>query len=102
MTAEAKETRQTPDHQPPCQEFASPEDAVEIGYEIGRTLRDNGASKSKETMHLGKLVARLPSQSQPGLLASRISRGLSRWAKTKPRLTSQVGIDVGYGGIKDT
>jgi len=53
MTVEAKETRQTPDHQPPCQELAPPEDAVEIGYEIGRTLRDNGASKSKETMHLG-------------------------------------------------
>ena len=52
MTAEATEARQIPDHQPPGQEFASPEDAVEIGYEIGRTLRDNGASKSKESMHL--------------------------------------------------
>src|SRR5260370_40197664 len=47
------------------------------------------------------MVARLPSQSQPGLLAGRISRGLSRPAKTKPRLTSQVAIDVGYGVIND-
>ena len=52
MTAEATGARQAPDREPPGQEFASPEDAVEIGYEIGRTLRDNGASKSKETLHL--------------------------------------------------
>jgi hypothetical protein len=52
MTAKATEAGQAPDHQPPCHEFASPEDAVEIGYEIGRTLRENGASKSQETMHL--------------------------------------------------
>ena len=32
--------------------LVSEEDAVEIGYEIGRTLRDNGATKSKETEHL--------------------------------------------------
>ena len=53
MTTEATEAGQAPDDQPPGHEFASPEDAVEIGYEIGRTLRDNGASKSKETLHLG-------------------------------------------------
>jgi hypothetical protein len=78
MTGEAKETRQAPDHQPPCQEFASPEDAVEIGYEIGCTLRDNGASKSKETMHL---------------------ENWSRDYQASPNLAFwQIGIRAGYRG----
>src|SRR5205823_5029753 len=32
----------------------SDEDALEIGYEIGQTLRDNGETKSKETRHSHK------------------------------------------------
>jgi hypothetical protein len=32
--------------------FQSPEDAVEIGYEVGHVLRLNRQSKSKEPKHL--------------------------------------------------
>ncbi len=28
------------------------EDAIELGYEIGRSLRDNGAGKSREAAHM--------------------------------------------------
>jgi hypothetical protein len=32
--------------------LASAEDAIELGYEIGRSLRDNGAGKSREAAHM--------------------------------------------------
>ena len=58
--------------------LVSEEDAVEIGYEIGRTLRDNGATKSKETAHLGNW---------------------SRDHQTSPHLVFwQIGFRAGYRG----
>ena len=30
----------------------SAEEAIEVGYEIGRTLRDNGVGKSREVLHM--------------------------------------------------
>jgi len=34
--------------------FPCPEDAIEIGYEIGRNLRSGGAGKSREKANLGR------------------------------------------------
>ena len=32
--------------------LVSAEDAIELGYEIGRSLRDNGAGKAREAAHM--------------------------------------------------